>query len=254
MNNNITKVTLVTAGAVLFNLLFWNEKLGLNTVLYDLFILSALFYMYPQSLRNTTVRWLVLGHLICLAMVVYHNTILSKIALVSTIGLLVPFAEYIHRNAWFAGGSMLLNIFFMMASFAESALSLRGGKIRRKPITRIIRFGFFPLLILLIFFWIYSAANEAFSKLVGQAWDQVAIFFENFFDVFSPQRFLFFLLGLFITGAILLKSRVSWFSKKDTDQSDALQRVRIPLKKATASPLCRSDHGPFCKRRDGIEK
>jgi hypothetical protein len=33
MNNNITKVTLVTAGAVLFNLLFWNEKLGLNTVL-----------------------------------------------------------------------------------------------------------------------------------------------------------------------------------------------------------------------------
>jgi hypothetical protein len=247
MNKNITKVTLVTAGAVLFNLLFWNEKLGLNTVLYDLFILSALFYMYPQSLRNTTVRWLVLGHLVCLAMVVYHNTALSKIALVSTIALLVPFAEYVHRNVWFAGGSMVLNMVFMMASFTETALALRNGRTRRKPISRIIRFGFFPVLILLLFFFIYSSANEAFGILVERAWEQLSIFFENFFDFFSPQRFLFFILGLFITGAILLKTRVSWFSKKDTDQSDALQRVRLPRKKRPQRPFVEAIMGRFAK-------
>jgi hypothetical protein len=231
MNKNITKVTLVTAGAVLFNLLFWNEKLGLNTVLYDLFILSALFFMYPQALRHTTVRWLVLGHLICLAMLVFHNTLLSKIALVGTIGLLVPFAEYVHRSAWFAGGSMVLNMVFMLATYVESALFLRSGKIRRKPISRIIRFGILPLFILLIFFWIYSAANDAFNKLANQVLDQLGSLIENFFEIFSPQRLLFFLLGLFITGAALLKSRVNWFSQADAGHSDEMQRIRLPYKK-----------------------
>lgn len=254
MNKNITKITLVTAGAVLFNLLFWNEKLGLNTVLYDLFILSALFSMYPQAIRHTTVRWLVLGHLVCLCMVIYHNTLLSKIALMGTIGLLVPFTEYVHRNAWFAGGSMLLNMVFMLASFAENLMQVNTGRIKRKPLSRIIRFGFFPLLILLVFFWIYSAANDAFSRLAAQVGEKLAKFIENFFDIFSPERFLFFILGLFLTGAILLKSRVAWFSKKDTGYSDELQRVRLPLKQRKKAPLCRSRYGKIWKRYTGVEK
>jgi hypothetical protein len=248
MNKNITKFTLVTAGAVLFNLLFWNEKLGLNTVLYDLFILTALFSLYPQSMRSASVRWLVLGHLVCLGMVVLHNTLLSKIAFIGTLSLLVPFAEYVHRSAWFAGGSMVLNALFMMASFAESILQIRTGKFKRKPVSRIIRFGIIPLIILLVFFWIYSAANDAFRQLSDKFLAQLASLFENFFDIFSPQRFLFFLLGLFITGALLLKSRVNWFSQKDTAYNDGLRRVRLPLKgRKKASYLVRALMGRFAK-------
>lgn len=231
MNKNITKVILVTGGAVLFNLLFWNEKLGLNTVLYDLFVLTALFSLYPQSLRSATVRWLKLGHLVCLAMVVLHNTTLSKIAFTGTLCLLAAFAEYVHRSIWFAGGSMLLNMLFMMASFVESGLHIRKRKTKRKSFSRFIRFAIFPLLILLVFFFIYSAANDAFKQLADQLTRQLALFFENFFDVFSPQRLLFLLLGLFITGALLLKSRVNWFAQKEAECSDALVRTRVPAKK-----------------------
>lgn len=230
MNKNITKFILVTAGAVLFNLLFWNEKLGLNTVLYDLFILSALFILYPQSLHSGTVRWLVLGHLICLGMVVFHNTPVSKTGFLVTLCLLVPFAEYAHRSPWFAGGSMLQNMLFMMAGYVETTLSVRNGNIKRKPISRIIRFAIFPLLLLLVFFIIYTSANEAFAKLTEQFRLQIANFFENFFELFSAQRFLFFLLGLFITGAALLKSRSNWFSQSEAKCSDALQRKRTSVK------------------------
>jgi hypothetical protein len=230
MNKNITKFTLVTTGAVLFNLLFWHEKLGLNTVLYDLFILSALFSLYPQSLHSGTVRWLVLAHLICLSMVVFHNTPLSKTGFIVTLCMLAPFAEYVHRSAWFAGGSMVMNILFMMASYVESTLHVRTGKVKRKPVARIIRFTIFPLLILLVFFIIYSSANNAFAQLADQLGQQVASFFENYFELFSPQRLLFLLLGLFITGAILLKSRTNWFSQKEATCTDALQRERLPLK------------------------
>lgn len=247
MNKNITKITLVTAGAVLFNLLFWHEKLGLNTVLYDLFILTALFSLYPQSLRNSAVRWLILGHLICLAMVVYHNTPLSKIGFVSTLCLLVPFAEYAHRSAWFAGGSMLLNMLFMVAAYGEGFLNIRMGKIKRKSLSRIIRFSVFPLLILLVFFLIYNAANNAFNQLAEQAGRELEKFFGEFFDLFSPQRFMFFLLGLFVTGAVLLKSRVNWFSQKETGCTDAMRRVRIPLRKRRIPRLAEAFMGKFAK-------
>ena len=79
MNKDITRIVLVTAGTVLFNLVFWQEKLGVNTVLYDAFVLVALFFLYPQARQNAQVRWLFLDHLTCLAMVIVHNTALSKL-------------------------------------------------------------------------------------------------------------------------------------------------------------------------------
>lgn len=226
MNKNITKLALVTAGAVLFNLVFWHEKLGVNTLLYDCFIMAALFSLYPQSLRNATVRWLLLGHLVCLAMVVLHNTPVSKIALITTLCLLAGFAEYVHRSAWFAGGSMLLNMVFMVASFVESMLPVRTPKTTGRWLSRTIRFAVFPLLLLLTFFLIYSSANDAFKQLADKFGEQVEWFFENFFDFFTAQRLLFFLLGLFITGAVLLKSRISYFSQQDVACTDVLPRKR----------------------------
>lgn len=249
MNKNITKILLVAAGAVWFNLVFWHEKLGLNTALYDLFILSALFTLFPQALRKTTVRWLLLAHLICVAMVVMHNTAVSKFGFITTLCLVVPFAEYAHRNVWYAGGSMLSNAVFMVATFGENLLGMKTGGVKRRPLSRIIRFSVFPLIILIVFFLIYSAANEAFSQLANRVGQVLQEFFGTFFDFFSPRRFLFFLLGLFITGAMLMKSRVNWFSQKDLAATDSMQRIRVTKKKTRrqTSPLVEAIMGRFAK-------
>src|ERR1700754_4435426 len=151
MNNNIIKITLVTAGAFLFNLIFWQEKLGINTLLFDAFVLSALLYLYPKATQNSTVWWLLLGHVLCMAMIVIHNTLLSKFAFVITLLLVAAFAEYVHRSAWFASGSVLLNIVMVAASFTETLNLKRKTTPKRRVIGRIIRFGFFPLAIALIF-------------------------------------------------------------------------------------------------------
>ena len=57
-NKDLVKIILVTAGAVIFNLIFWNEKLAINTVLFDAFLLSALFFLYPQARKHVMVNWL----------------------------------------------------------------------------------------------------------------------------------------------------------------------------------------------------
>jgi hypothetical protein len=230
MNKDITRIVLVTAGAFLFNLVFWQEKLGVNTVLFDAFLLVALFFLYPQARQHAQVRWLLLGHLTCLAMVVVHNTELSKLAFVMTLLLLAGFSEYVHRSVWFAGGSVLMNIVMVAASFVEPIRFNRHNTIKRRSITRIIRFAIFPVLLLLVFFCLYLSANAVFSKIAMQMGVQLELFFARFFDFFSWQRLLFLLLGLVITGAILLKSKLDYFSRRDAACTDDLQRARINLR------------------------
>lgn len=230
-NNSIIKLTLVTAGAFLFNLVFWQEKLGVNTLLFDAFVLSALLYLYPKARVNATVWWLILGHVLCLAMIVAHNTLLSKFAFAITLLLVAAFAEYVHRSAWFASGSVLLNFVMAAASFTETLTFKRKKVPRKRIIGRIIRFGFFPLVIAIVFLSIYTSANEVFEQKVYWVLNGLEIFFHNFFYLFSWERILFLLLGLFITASILLKSRLDYFSKKETGCNDTLQRKKISWRK-----------------------
>jgi hypothetical protein len=226
MNKDITKIILVITGAVLFNLVFYNEKLAINTVLFDAFLLSALFFLYPQARQYATVNWLLLGHVVCLAMVVVHNTDLSKIAFVTTGLLLAGFAEYAHRSVWFAGGSMLMNVIMVAASFVEPIRFNRRPAIKGKAISRVIRFAIFPIILLVVFFCIYLLANNVFSDIAGRIGAQLEQFFSHFFDFFSWQRSLFLLLGLLITGSILLKSKLDYFSVREARLHDGLQRLR----------------------------
>jgi len=43
MNKERNKIYWIIGGALLFNGIFWNEKMAVNTVLYDLFIIGVLF-------------------------------------------------------------------------------------------------------------------------------------------------------------------------------------------------------------------
>jgi hypothetical protein len=237
MNKDLVKIILVTAGAVLFNLVFWNEKLAINTVLFDAFLLSALFFLYPQARRHATVNWLLLAHVICLTMVVVHNTELSKIAFFVTLLLLAGFAEYTHRSVWFAGGSMLMNVVMVVASFVEPIRFNRGKVIKRKGISRMVRFAIFPVILLVVFFCIYRVANTVFSEIAGQIGAQLEIFFSHFFDFFSWQRLLFLLLGLLITGSILLKSKLDFFSVREARFNDGLQRYKKSLYQKREKPF-----------------
>lgn len=237
MNRKLSQGLLVLAGGILFSLVFWQEKLGINTVLFDVFILAALFYLYANARQNAVVRWLVFGHLICLAMVIVHNTLLSKIAFTTTLLLIAGFAEYVHRSAWFAGGSVLLNIIMCVASFAEQFKSQHKVPRKGKAIGRFIRFAIFPVLLLVIFFVIYLNSNSVFLSMASRFELQVQRFFSALFGVFSPERLVFLCLGIYITGSLLLRSRLDYFSQKESNCKDELQRTRISWKRRLQRPF-----------------
>lgn len=225
---------LILAGAFLFNIIFWQENLALNALLFDAFILSAVFYCYPRASGDSIARWMLLIHLLCLLGLLWNNTVVSKIAYCSSLLLFIGFAQYVHRSVWFAGGSVVMNFLLFIASFSEQVRNK--SKINKKSTAgRFIRFAIFPLLLLAIFFLIYNFANGVLAKWTAQLGTQIDKLFLKFFDRFSIDRILFLILGFYITGSILLRTKLKALEQKEAGLSDSLKRIRMFRGKAQES-------------------
>ena len=235
MKQENRKLIWLLLGALIFNAVFWKEKMALNTVLFGLYIIIALFCLYPKARQSNKVRWLLAGHLLCLAMVVWHNTDLSKFAYDISLVILVAFAHFEHRAIAFAGGSFLENMVFALPSFAQNLPKLNSGTQTRFRPGKYIRFALIPLLLALLFFIIYNVANKAFNDITVRFLDSIGDYLENFFEYFSLGRFFFFLFGLFITTTLIQKSRKGYFEKKEKDLSDQVLRKKTDRIKHHAS-------------------
>ncbi len=220
------KMSLVTAGAVLFNIIFWQEKMAINVLLFDVFVLASVFYLYPAAFTKPAMKWLVLAHVVALAMVIIHNTLLSKLAFSVTLLLVVVFTQYLHRSVWYAAASALGNYVLLVVSFIENLQQVKVGRGQSRGIRKAMRFLIIPLLIATVFFLLYSFSNAVFQDVVKDMSTAVGNFLFKFFDWFSWNRFGFLLLGLFVTGGLLMKSSISHFSEKDYSQHNDLWRKK----------------------------
>jgi Domain of unknown function (DUF4173) len=230
MKSNRLKFYTVLIGAFLFNLLFWQEKMGLNTLFYDAFLLTALFSLYPEARPVSTVRWLLAGHLICLAMVLLQNTVISMIAVSITLLLLVSFVQYVHRSAWYAAGSIFENMIFSVPNIFETLQKPSKAERPSRGIGKWIRFLIIPIGLLFVFFLLYIGSNNVFADLIEKAIDKLTKLFFNFFDFISWDRAGMLLLGLFISTVLLLKSKLGVFSKAESKLTDILGRKRVLLR------------------------
>jgi hypothetical protein len=225
MNRNKIFLFFITAGAFLFNSIFWNEQLAINAVLFDVFIISSVFILYDTARKNSTVMYLLPAHIICLCAVVVFNSLLSKIAFSVTLLLLIAFAEYAHRSVWFAGGSLLVG-FLHLGRFFRLLGNNKKDQKKKFRTARFIRFAIFPLLTGIVFFIIYSHANTVFASMAGRLEEIAEKSFSGFFDLFSFARVMFLLLGFYLTGALLLRAAYTSFEKQETVTADNLPRTR----------------------------
>lgn len=231
MNRYIVQVLLVIAGALLFNALFWQEKMALNALLFDGFILVSVFFLYPQSLKKPVVYWLLAGHLLTGVALLTHNSGLSKLAFVSTLLLLVIFVQYLHRSAWYAAGTAIIAMAMAVPQLVQRMVALRWRGSTGLGLRRSIRFIILPLLIAAVFVVVYATANAVFSELLIDIGNAVAVWFTNLFDWFSWSRLGFTFVGLFICAVLLLKAAQNYFESKEALQQNELQRKRRSLAK-----------------------
>lgn len=210
MKQQIISSILVLIGALLFNVLFWNEELGINTAIFTFFIMGSLYFLYEESRSEKSVRITMLGTLLLSILVVLNNSVFSKVifslSFATTVGLVqereirflvVSFMSYCFN---------LLEVPKHIIKELSKLPLLRGlGQATQKFSLVII-----PILVVPIFYFIYYGANDKFAKLADGFW-------EGFFKIFAfdwdLSRVLFFILGLFITGAAIWKHTLIDFKK-----------------------------------------
>ena len=235
----LNKIWMSAAGACLFNFIFWHEKLGINAFLYDAFIIVSTFILYPEAKKNTTVRWLLLMQTICVGMVIMLNTLLSKIALSLVLLLFIGFAEYVHRSILFAAGSLLLNTVLVFDSF-PAELQKREKSRKQTGLKKILLLSVIPVVIAFVFFLIYLASNSVLSDLTDDIASVIGDAFRNLFSWFSIGHFFFLVLGMYITGWLLLRSKSTFFSSKELKYKDHLERRSRIFRTRTGN--VRKDH------------
>lgn len=223
--SNKAKLLWLIAGAMLFNLVFWQEKMGLNTVLYDVFVLVVLFSWHPDALRLPPARILAVANIICVAMVLVHNSLLSKVAVFVTLFLTAAFSTNVHRSPWFAGGSVFVNTVYFPGSFFSLFYEEGPQKARRGRVGKVIRFALIPLVPALVFTLIYSFSNSVFSAAASRVVTALRTAMDHILDLFSVLRLLFLLLGLYITGALLIGVK-NKFVRAEAKHDDQLHRRR----------------------------
>lgn len=231
------KLLLLFIGAILFNVVFWHEKMAVNAVIFDAFILTSVFYLYPAAFTKPAMKWLLLAHLITLVTLILHNTVLSKLAFGVTILLVVVFTQFLHRSVWYAAASAAGNYLLVLHSFWEDVRKIKKGGIRPLGIRKALRFLIIPLMIAGLFALIYSFSNAVFQDVVNSMGIALKHFFATLFDWFNWERFGFLLLGLFITGGLLLKMKSNYFSEKEFARHNDLLRRKHDLKKWKESAM-----------------
>jgi len=226
MYSRQTQLALISFGALLFNAFFWNEQIALNTLLFDLFFISSLFYLYPAAREKKVSWWLLAAHLLAgVALVIFH-TDTSKLAFLVTLLLLVSFAEYNHRSAWWAAGSVVLAFTGFILRFIKLLQRRTALPQKGKGIGTFIRLAIIPLCILVCFLVVYSSANAVFATLLGTIGKFLSNFFSRLFSLFSFERMLFLGWGFYCTGALLLRIASNQYERRDLASTDSLIRIR----------------------------
>lgn len=97
-------------GTFLFNWLFWQEQLGLNLLIFNVFILLSSYFIYPNSFKS---KYVITFSILCILTATFVFLYGSTIAKITNSFLLLICIGYIHqpkiKAAFFAGFTSIIN-------------------------------------------------------------------------------------------------------------------------------------------------
>ncbi len=223
MKKEIIRSYLIIAVAIIYHWLFWQANMGLNSLIFCWLVIGILYALEPELYRSRPVVITTLGTLLTGLVVVWQNSLLSKVAHLLSFATMVGFAK--QRQLRFLGFAFLL----MIISFGEGPKRWINQWLtpsfmpRPRLAWRSFRLSLLPLLAFLFFYLLYYLANPQFSQLSDRFWQYLSNWMS--FNA-SPGEILFFIGGLWLTVSLLTKSTFSNFHQFEANTGFQLQRQR----------------------------
>ena len=231
---SILLFTALIMGTILFNYLFWNEKNGINVLIFDLFIfiIATVFGFRPFNSFLST--GLGLSLFAAALAICWHSSVFTII--MHHINL-VLFVGTIHLNKLNSIVFVFSSAFHSFFRFPRLMFNMLSGKkqLNMQKAFRFIRLSLIPLAIIWLFYIIYKFANPVFEELSMKFTGKLQDFFSRFFVDFSFSHLGFILIGTAITGWVLFKSDLAFILDKQSNMSLQLFRLRRQLSAAEKS-------------------
>ncbi|WP_316765564.1 DUF4173 domain-containing protein [Pedobacter frigiditerrae] len=225
----------VFGGGLLFNFLFWMERLALNLLLYSLFIFIVLFAdkVMPKSKR----MFFAAGSNLLAALLVVYNQ--SDLTIISYYFSLCIFIGFVHmqqlRSIFTALLAAFLQLFTGPINLVKKLMSVKVGSFSLKPILRPIKYIIIPIIVLIFFSILYSIANPVFAKYLELISTNIGNFISSIFTFIfgdlSVLRFMHIVLGILLTAGIIIKFKDDGLEKAELTLEEKMIRKKRNAKK-----------------------
>lgn len=224
------KLIATVLGGLLFNYLFWMQNLGINLLLYAIFIL-IIFLLDKETLTNKKAIYFGIAHFIAAILVVCNNSDLSIIAYYISLFIWVGFVNLPElRSVIAALIGALIKLGLSPFTLVKAIVNLQIGKFSLKPILKPFKYIFIPTIAIVFFSLLYSIANPIFEKYVVITFNNIAQFFDTLFSFLfgdlSFERFMHVIFGILFTAGLLFKLKMEWFKTKELSFKEHLIRER----------------------------
>lgn len=197
-------ISVVLLSTLLFGLLFHNQALGINLVIYEALMLGWLFSTKQLSLKSSLEKLMVTSQVVTLTFTVVHHSNWSYLIhfLVSFILVGVMLAPQL-RSLVNALGMTLSNVFLCFNElFSPNEKKEKVYQSKNKYRFKRLRFYIIPVAIILLFAWLYGIANPEFGKYVNSAlgwlYDSIAAVLESIDFWVIPTLIFGFLISVYV--------------------------------------------------------
>lgn len=217
-------------GGLLFNYLFWTERLALNLLIYSLYILT-ITYFNKDIIKSYKFKVYAAAHLFAAIFVVINNSDLTIITYYISLLLFIGFSHYPQiRSVFTAVIATVLQFITLPFNFIQSLSTVSIGKFNLRPILKFAKYVVIPILMVAFFTVTYMVANEVFAHYVDTLVLNISDFLGNIFGFFFKDltliRFLHFCLGTIVTGGLLFTFFNHKLGKSESKCTEKLERIR----------------------------
>ncbi|MFT6245741.1 MAG: hypothetical protein ACJAXI_002516 [Crocinitomicaceae bacterium] len=230
--NKIKKIATLLIGGVGFNILFWSESLGVNLLLFSLFLIGIGVIFHRESVKSKPVLISASGILFTALMVVYHNSFMAKFTCMTSIVLFVGFLNQIELKAIFhAIPTSIWNLGMAPVGIWEHLIPSSKKEIINKKHLRTLKIVIIPILFFMLFYVIFLFSNPVFAKYSTHFWEAIGIWIQGVFENISLGWIFMFLLGLCFVGWVLFKFDLNYFLKIEQGRHQDITRAVIKKKR-----------------------
>lgn len=227
---------------ILFDVLFWHEKMGVNTLIFSVLLLAVLRFLYAHNSLPTL--FLYACTLLTACMITLHASIVAQIAFLVSLGLAMIFSHQpTLRTVHYGLVYLLVALEGTLTGILEWFFSLPTQKNKQfegkiQIATHYLRLAIIPIIAFIVFLVIFKIANPIFSNLVNDVSEAIAGWVGKFWGVLDIFHLLFWLLaGLWLGMCVYDWQASKFWNLDETLQQENIVRKRYRTNLTLAYPV-----------------